>query len=165
VIKVAVDKSGWGKAQEGVYQGFSAYYCHNTHVAEVADVVLENDVPVVKKVTCVVDCGIVVNPLGAKNQIEGGVLDGIGHAMYGDFSFTDGAPEAKNFNTYRLIRMNETPVVETHFIQNDIAPTGLGEPALPPAGAAVANAIKAAKGIRLYKQPFVKHMNVKAPLG
>ena len=165
VIKVAVDKSGWGKAQEGVYQGFSAYYCHNTHVAEVADVVLENDVPVVKKVTCVVDCGIVVNPLGAKNQIEGGVLDGIGHAMYGDFSFTDGAPDAKNFNTYRLIRMNETPVVETHFIENDIAPTGLGEPALPPAGAAVANAIKAAKGIRLYKQPFVKHMNVKAPLG
>ena len=165
VIKVAVDKSGWGKAQEGVYQGFSAYYCHNTHVAEVADVVLENDVPIVKKVTCVVDCGIVVNPLGAKNQIEGGVLDGIGHAMYGDFSFTDGAPDAKNFNAYRLIRMNETPVVETHFIQNDIAPTGLGEPALPPAGAAVANAIKAAKGIRLYKQPFVKHMNVKAPLG
>ncbi|SHI34065.1 xanthine dehydrogenase family protein molybdopterin-binding subunit [Aquimarina spongiae] len=165
VIKVAVDKSGWGKAQEGVYQGFSAYYCHNTHVAEVADVVLENDVPVVKKVTCVVDCGIVVNPLGAKNQIEGGVLDGIGHAMYGDFSFTDGAPDAKNFNAYRLIRMNETPVVETHFIENDIAPTGLGEPALPPAGAAVANAIKAAKGIRLYKQPFVKHMNVKAPLG
>ena len=165
VIKVAVDKSGWGKAQEGVYQGFSAYYCHNTHVAEVADVVLENDVPIVKKVTCVVDCGIVVNPLGAKNQIEGGVLDGIGHAMYGDFSFTDGAPDAKNFNAYRLIRMNETPVVETHFIENDIAPTGLGEPALPPAGAAVANAIKAAKGIRLYKQPFVKHMNVKAPLG
>ncbi len=165
VIQVAVDKSGWGNAKEGVYQGFSAYYCHNTHVAEVADVVLENDIPVVKKVTCVVDCGIVVNPLGAKNQIEGGVIDGVGHAMYGDFSFKNGEPQDKNFNTYRLIRINETPEVETHFIESDIAPTGLGEPTLPPAGAAVANAIKAAKGIRLYKQPFIKHMKAKAPLG
>ncbi|MBQ0733041.1 xanthine dehydrogenase family protein molybdopterin-binding subunit [Aquimarina celericrescens] len=165
VINVAVEKSGWGNAKEGVYQGFSAYYCHNTHVAEVAEVELENDVPVVKKITCVVDCGIVVNPLGAKNQIEGGVIDGIGHAMYGDFSFKDGEPESKNFDTYRLIRINETPIVETHFIENELSPTGLGEPALPPAGAAVANAIKAAKGIRLYKQPFIKHMNTKAPLG
>ena len=165
VIKEAVAKSGYGNATEGVYQGFSAYYCHNTHVAEVADVVMENDVPVVKKVTCVVDCGIVVNPLGAKNQVEGGVIDGIGHAMYGNFIFSDGAPKDKNFDTYHLIRINETPVVETHFIQNDYAPTGLGEPTLPPAGAAVANAIKAATGKRLYKQPFVNELKVKAPLG
>ncbi len=165
VIKVAVDKSGWGSAKEGVYQGFSAYYCHNTHVAEVAEVVLENESPVVKKVICVVDCGVVVNPLGAKNQIEGGVIDGVGHAMYGDFAFKDGKSIDKNFNTYRLIRANEAPIVETHFIDSDIAPTGLGEPTLPPAGAAVANAIKAAKGIRLYKQPFVKNMETKTPLG
>jgi len=112
-----------------------------------------------------VDCGIVVNPLGAKNQIEGGVIDGIGHAMYGDLTFEDGEPQSKNFNQYRLIRINETPIVETHFIENGLSPTGLGEPALPPAGGAVANAIKAAKGIRLYKQPFSKHMTAKAPLG
>ncbi|WP_405206266.1 molybdopterin cofactor-binding domain-containing protein [Aquimarina sp. LLG6339-5] len=165
VIKTAVEKSEWGKKPEGVYQGFSSYYCHNTHVAEVADVVLENDQPVIKKITCVVDCGIVVNPLGAKNQIEGGVIDGIGHAMYGDFSFENGEPQHTNFNTYRLIRMNETPVVETHFIESDIAPTGLGEPTLPPAGAAVANAIKAAKGVRLTKQPFVKNMKNETLLG
>ncbi|WP_299181078.1 molybdopterin cofactor-binding domain-containing protein [uncultured Aquimarina sp.] len=165
VIKTAVEKSEWGKKPEGVYQGFSSYYCHNTHVAEVADVVLENDQPVIKKITCVVDCGIVVNPLGAKNQIEGGVIDGIGHAMYGDFSFENGEPQDTNFNTYRLIRMNETPIVETHFIESDIAPTGLGEPTLPPAGAAVANAIKAAKGVRLTKQPFVKNMKNETLLG
>ncbi|WP_378174725.1 molybdopterin cofactor-binding domain-containing protein [Aquimarina sp. SS2-1] len=165
VIKTAVEKSEWGKKPEGVYQGFSSYYCHNTHVAEVADVILENDQPVVKKVTCVVDCGIVVNPLGAKNQIEGGVIDGIGHAMYGDFSFKGGAPQYTNFDTYRLIRMNETPIVDTYFIESDIAPTGLGEPTLPPAGAAVANAIKAAKGVRMTKQPFVKNMENKAVLG
>ncbi|MGY3793131.1 molybdopterin cofactor-binding domain-containing protein [Aquimarina sp. 433] len=165
VIKTAVEKSEWGKKPEGVFQGFSSYYCHNTHVAEVADVVIENDQPVVKKITCVVDCGIVVNPLGAKNQIEGGVIDGIGHAMYGDFTFKDGQPQDTNFNTYRLIRMNETPIVETHFIESDVAPTGLGEPTLPPAGAAIANAIKAAKGVRMTKQPFVKNMKEKELLG
>ncbi|MAU27230.1 MAG: isoquinoline 1-oxidoreductase [Muricauda sp.] len=156
VIETAVEKSGWGKQPKGVYQGFVNYYCHNSHVAEVADVVIENGEPVVKKVTCVVDCGIVVNPLGAKNQAEGGVIDGIGHAMYGDFGFEKGKPVASNFDKYRLIRMKETPVVEVHFIKNDLSPTGLGEPTLPPAGGAIANALKAATGNRLYKQPFTK---------
>lgn len=154
VIKKAVDKSGWGKDKEGTFQGFAAYYCHNTHVAEVADVVIEKGMPVVRKVTCVIDCGIVVNPLGAMNQVEGGVIDGIGHAMYGDFGFTDGKPNAQNFDKYRLIRMNEIPKVDAYFIESDLAPTGLGEPTLPPAGAALANAIKAATGNRLLKQPF-----------
>lgn len=156
VINMAVEKSGWGNKPDHIYQGFSAYYCHNSHVAEVADVVMENGEPVVKKVTCVIDCGIVVNPLGARNQAEGGVVDGIGHAMYGDFTFKNGVPSSKNFDTYRLIRMKEAPVVETHFIQNNLAPTGLGEPTLPPAGAAVANALKAATGNRFLKQPFTK---------
>lgn len=156
VIKVAVDRSGWGKKGEGIFQGFAAYYCHNSHVAEVVDVEVENGMPVVKKVTCVVDCGIVVNPLGAKNQIEGGVLDGVGHAMYGDFDFVDGRPRSQNFDKYRLIRMGEIPEVEAHLIQNDLAPTGLGEPTLPPAGAAVANALKAATGNRFTQQPFSK---------
>ena len=156
VIKVAVDKSGWGKKEEGVFQGFAAYYCHNSHVAEVADVEIENGMPVVKKVTCVVDCGIVINPLGAKNQIEGGVIDGVGHAMYGDLTFLDGQPQSQNYDKYRLIRMGEFPVVESHLIQNDLAPTGLGEPTLPPAGAAVANALKAATGNRFTQQPFSK---------
>ncbi|NNL09530.1 MAG: xanthine dehydrogenase family protein molybdopterin-binding subunit [Croceitalea sp.] len=156
VIKACVEKSGWGNQPKGVYQGFVNYYCHNSHVAEVADVVIEDGNPVVKKVTCVVDCGIVVNPTGAKNQVEGGVIDGIGHAMYGDFGFENGKPTANNFDRYRLIRMKEAPMVETHFIQNEYSPTGLGEPALPPAGGAIANALKAATGNRLYNQPFAK---------
>jgi isoquinoline 1-oxidoreductase beta subunit len=117
-----------------------------------------NGLPVVKKVTVAVDCGIVVNPLGAKNQVEGGVIDGIGHAMYGDFSFEEGTPQSVNFDTYRLIRMNETPQVSTYFVESDLSPTGLGEPGLPPAGGAVANAIKAATGNQLFKQPFVKEL-------
>jgi isoquinoline 1-oxidoreductase beta subunit len=158
VIKLAAEKSNWGKTGSEIHQGFSAYYSHNTHVAEVVDITLKNGEPHVEKVTVAVDCGIVVNPTGAKNQIEGGAIDGIGHAMYGDFSFKNGQPQDVNFNSYRLIRMKETPIVHTYFVENDLSPTGLGEPGLPPAGGALANAIKAATGIELTKQPFTKSL-------
>lgn len=156
VIKKVAEKSNWGKTEKNVFQGFSAYYSHNSHVAEVAEVVLKDSKPVVKKVYCVVDCGIVVNPLGAINQVEGGVIDGLGHAMYGELLLEKGKPQSSNFSDYRLIRMNETPKVETYFIDSNENPTGLGEPTLPPVGAAVANAIKAATGKRIRKQPLIK---------
>lgn len=165
VLKLAVEKSGYRTPKDGVFQGICAYYCHNTHVAEVADVVMEGNKPVVKKVTVAVDCGIVVNPLGAMNQIEGGAIDGVGHAMYGDFVFENGMPTSNNYDKYRLIRMNESPIVETHFVKNTLSPTGLGEPTLPPAGAAVAIAMKKATGNRLYKQPFATNMALKPILG
>ena len=164
-IKLVREKSNWGKTPKGTCQGFAAYYSHNTHVAEVADIVLKDGYPIIKKVTVAVDCGIVVNPSGAKNQIEGGVLDGIGHAMYSDFSFKDGKPEHNNFDTYRLIRMQETPKIDVYFVQNDKKPTGLGEPGLPPAGGAVANAIYAALGKRLYRQPFINDLKKSTVLG
>jgi isoquinoline 1-oxidoreductase beta subunit len=165
VINLVVEKSGLRSHKDGVYQGFCAYYCHNTHVAEVADVVMENNRPVVKKVTVAVDCGIVVNPLGALNQIEGGVIDGIGHSMYGNLTFDNGTPNSDNYNKYRLIRMKEAPKVETYFVKNTLSPTGLGEPALPPAGAAIAIAIHKATGTRMYKQPFVDQMGKKELIG
>lgn len=155
VINLVKEKSNWGQSESKVYQGFASYYCHNTHVAEVADIVMEFGKPVIKKITCAIDCGIVVNPLGALNQIKGGIIDGIGHAMYGELTFKDGKPQSNNFDTYRLIRMNETPEIDVHFVQNTIAPTGLGEPSLPPVGAAVANAIFAASGKRVTKIPFI----------
>lgn len=163
VIRLAAEKGAWGKETEGIYKGFSAYYSHNTHVAEVAEVVLQNGLPVVTKVTAAVDCGIVVNPTGAINQIQGGVIDGIGHAMYGDLTFKEGKPLSKNFDAYKLIRMNETPEVEVHFVENSLSPTGLGEPGLPPAGGAVANAIYKALNKRLCEQPFIKDIISEEP--
>ncbi|KAB1158415.1 xanthine dehydrogenase family protein molybdopterin-binding subunit [Tenacibaculum aiptasiae] len=160
-IKLAAEKGNWGNPREGVYQGFAAYYSHNTHVAELAEVELKNGSPIVTKVIAAVDCGIVINPTGAINQIQGGVLDGLGHAMYGDLTFDNGKPSNKNFDTYRLIRMNETPEVEVHFVENELSPTGLGEPGLPPAGGAVANAVYKAIGKRMYSQPFEKELAVK----
>lgn len=155
VLRLVKEKSGWGKETPGVFRGISAYFCHNSYVAQVVDVVLENNQPKVQKVWCAVDCGIVINPGSALNQIEGGIVDGIGHAMYSAMTFKDGQPEQNNFHTYRLIRHAEAPLaIETHFVENTIDPTGLGEPSLPPIAAALANAIAKATGERLYQQPF-----------
>jgi len=159
VIKLAAEKSGWAN-KSGKHLGFCAYYSHNTYVAEVAEVEIVDNAPVVKKVHCAVDCGIVINPLAALNQIEGGIVDGIGHAMYGDFSFENGRSQSDNYHQYRLIRMAEAPKVEVYFVESNNDPTGLGEPTLPPAGGAVANALHAATDKRFYKQPFVKEMDV-----
>ena len=153
VIKLAAEKSNWGK-NKNVSQGFSVYFSHASYVAQVADVVMQGGLPVVKKIYAISDCGQVVNLGGARQQVMGGVVDGLGHAMYSKLSFKDGAAEQKNYNTYRLIRMKEIPEIETHFVDNGIDPTGLGEPALPPTGGAVANAIFKATGKRLRSQPF-----------
>ena len=156
VTRLVADKAGWGKQSEDVHLGLSVYFSHNTHVAEIAEVVITDGVPKIKKITAAIDCGIVVNPYAAKNQIEGGIVDGIGHAMYGDFQFLNGKAGANNFDKYRMIRMNESPEIEVHFVSSELSPTGLGEPSLPPVGGAIANALYRATGKRLYKQPFVK---------
>lgn len=154
VIKLAAEKSGWGKKKKGVSQGFSVYFSHASYVAQVAEMTMVKGKPVLKKVYAAVDCGIVINESSAKNQIYGAIVDGIGHAMYGNLTFKDGAPQQENFNKYRLIRYNEVPEIEAHFVNNGIDPTGLGEPALPPTGGALANAIFKTTGKRLYNQPF-----------
>ena len=154
VIKTAAEKSNWGK-KPGVFQGFSVYFSHQSYVAQVCEVILQAGKPVVKKIYAVADCGQVINVSGARQQVMGGVTDGLGHAMYSKLTFTNGATDQKNFSSYRLIRMKEIPEIETHFIDNGIDPTGLGEPALPPTGGAVANAIFKATGKRLKNQPFI----------
>ncbi len=153
VIKLAAEKSGWGTKKE-LAQGFSVYFSHRSYVAQVAEIEMKKGKPSLKKIYAASDCGVVVNLSGARQQVTGGVVDGLGHAMYSQLTFKDGLPEQKNFNTYRLIKLKEIPEVECHFVDNGIDPTGLGEPALPPTGGAVANAYFKATGKRLYNQPF-----------
>jgi len=155
VTKLAAEKSNWGK-KKGVHQGFSVYFSHRSYVAQVGEVVVEKGKPVLKNVIAAVDCGIVINKSGSLQQVRGGVVDGVGHAMYGNMTFKDGAPDQSNFNGFRLIRMSEIPEVDVHFVDNGISPTGLGEPALPPAGAAAANAFYKATKKRLRNQPFME---------
>lgn len=161
VIKTAAEKSGWG-TKKNVSQGFSVYFSHASYVAQVCEVAMENGKPAVKKIYAVSDCGQVINSSGSKQQVMGAIVDGLGHAMYGKLTFKDGASEQKNYNNYRLIRMKEIPQVETYFVDNGIDPTGLGEPALPPTGGAVANAIFKATDKRLRKQPFIDEEVFKA---
>ncbi|NUO01465.1 MAG: xanthine dehydrogenase family protein molybdopterin-binding subunit [Saprospiraceae bacterium] len=155
VLELVREKSGWGKDQKGVHRGVSAYFCHNSYVAQVIDLVLEDGKPIVQKVHCAVDCGILVNPIAAINLSEGGIVDGIGHAMYSAMTFKNGTPEQTNFDKYRLIRHSEAPkAIEVHFVKNEIDPTGLGEPVNPPIIGALANALYKATGKRVYDQPF-----------
>ena len=155
VLELVKEKSNWGTEMPGVHRGVAAYFCHNSYVAQVMDVVMEDGQPKVKKVHCAVDCGIVVNREGAKNIIEGGVVDGIGHAMYSELQFENGSAVHDNFDTYQLIRHGQAPEeIEVHFVENEIAPTGLGEPGLPPAIGALASALYQATGQRYYHSPF-----------
>lgn len=163
VIELARDKSGWG-TKKNLAQGFSVYFSHRSYVAQVAEMEVSKGKPVLKKIHVAADCGIVVNKSGALQQVRGGVVDGLGHAMYGKLTFKEGATEQKNFNNYKLIRMKETPEIDVHFVDNGIDPTGLGEPALPPTGAAVANAFYKATGRRLKNQPFIGEEEMKSAL-
>ncbi|MDP4265275.1 MAG: molybdopterin-dependent oxidoreductase, partial [Bacteroidota bacterium] len=155
VIKQVAEKSGWG-SKKGVSQGFSAYFDHLSYVAQVCEVVMNGNIPVVKKIYAVTDCGEVINKSGALQQVMGAITDGYGHAMFGKLTFKEGVPDQTNFDQYRIIRLKEIPEIEAHFVDNGIDPTGLGEPALPPTGGAVANAIFKATSIRLKNQPFME---------
>ena len=155
-IELVRKMSGWDTKKEGVFRGFSAYFSFSSYVAMIAEVTMVNNKPVIKKVYCAADCGIVVNKSGAENQIVGGIIDGLGHAQFGNIEIKDGKSQQANFDTYRMIKMNESFPVEVQFVENEIDPTGLGEPALPPAAAAVANAMFAATGNRIYSQPFAE---------
>lgn len=161
VLELVREKSKWTEAQSNVHRGVSAYFCHNSYVAEVLDIVIQNNKPVVQKVYAAVDCGVVVNPDAAANMGEGAIVDGIGNALYGELSFENGVPDKNNFDKYRMIRHSEAPKsIEVHFVKNDIDPTGLGEPLFPPIFAAVANALYKATGKRSYTQPYIKDLNM-----
>ncbi len=156
VLELVRDKSNWDTEQSTGHRGVSAYFCHNTYAAHILDMTIESGKPVVQKVTCAIDCGIVVNPDAARNMAEGAITDGVGNALYGELTFKDGAPEKKNFDQYRMIRMGEAPKeIDVHFVQNEINPTGMGEPPFPPIFGAVANAMYKATGERQYSQPFL----------
>ncbi len=154
VIKMVTDMANWGKQANGIYQGFAAHFSFNTYVAQVAEVSVMNNKIKVHKVHCAVDCGQVVNLSGAETEVEGGITDGLGVALHGALTIKDGTAVENNFDQYNLIRINEAPDIEVKFVENNIDPTGLGEPGLPPIAPAVCNAIFAATGKRITKLPI-----------
>lgn len=157
VVRLAAEKSGWGKTDLGPRrgQGIGFHYSHLGYFAEVAQVAVALDGTVrVEKVWVAGDVGRqIINPLGAINQVEGSVIDGISE-MFGQITIAGGQVEQGNFDTFPLLRIQDAPVIETHFLKSDNPPTGLGEPALPPIVPAVANAIFAATGKRVRSLPL-----------
>ncbi len=155
VLEIAADRAGWGRALPGGRAlGAAAYFTFGSYVAEVAEVSLDGSgAPRVHRVVAAVDCGLVVNRSGAEAQIEGGVLDGLGAALYGRVEIANGAAVPTNFDRYRLLRLDEAPDVAVHFVEGSSEPGRVGEIGLPPVAAAVANAVHAAGGSRVRRLP------------
>ncbi len=159
VLELAAEKAGWSGAPlpKGKGRGIAVAEAFKTFVAQVAEVSVDDAGQVkVDRVVCAVDCGTPINPDVIAAQMEGGVGFGLSAALYGAVTLKEGRVEQSNFNSYRVLRMNEMPKVEVHIVPSSEAPTGVGEPGVAPVGPAVANAIFAATGRPVRVFPFVK---------
>ena len=156
VVKLAAEKAGWGQdlgSNRGLGIGF--YFSHAGHIAEVADVSVDDAKRIkIHKITVAADVGPIVNLSGAENQMQGSVIDGLSTSLGLSVTFENGRVEQSNFHRYPLLRMSHAPVVDVHFIDSDYPPTGLGEPGLPPLAPAVCNAVFAATGHRIRTMPW-----------
>lgn len=151
--------SGWSKAPVAKLGGQRAlgvayHFSYESYVAEVADVEVKDTQVIIHKVYTVIDCGQSINPEIIKRQVRSGIVYGLSAAFYGEINIEDGKILEDNFHQYPVIMLAECPDMEVHVIKSDSPPTGVGEPSLPPALAAVANAIFAASGVRFTKTPF-----------
>ncbi len=156
VLELAAEKAGWGKPlPAGRGRGIAVHKSFDSYVAEVAEVSLREDGTLrVHRVVCAVDCGVAVNPDIIRSQMEGGIAFGLSAALYGEITLDAGTVEQANFDRYRQLRIPEMPVVEVHIVPSAEAPTGVGEPGVPPIGPAVANALFALTGKPVRKLPI-----------
>jgi isoquinoline 1-oxidoreductase subunit beta len=157
VLKLVAEKSGWGKPlPKGMARGVAIVESFNSVVAEVAEVSLVDGQPKVHRVVVAVDCGTVVNPQLVEQQVQSGVAYGLSAALREAVTFEDDRNVQTNLHQYRALRFSEMPVVEAHFLPSEKPPTGIGEPAVPPIGPAVANALFALTGKRVRDLPISK---------
>ena len=154
VLQLAAERAGWGKAPAGRHQGIALLEGYKTHLAQVAEISIEGGELKVHKITCVVDCGQMVNPRIVESQIESGIVFGLTAALWGEVTLTGGRVQQTNFNNYRLLRNNELPELDLHLVDSDEVPGGIGEAAVPLVAPAICNAIFTATGIRLRELPI-----------
>ena len=159
VLNLVAEKAGWDKPlPEGRFRGVAVHESFNTYVAQVAEISLKDDGGIrVERVVCAVDCGIPINPDIIKAQMEGGIGFGLGAILKGEITLNGGRVEQANFDTYRMLTIEEMPWVEVHIVPSTESPTGVGEPGVPPIGPAVANAVYAATGKQIQVLPFSRH--------
>ncbi len=156
VLNLAAEKSGWGSARaSGRAHGVALHESFGTIVAQVAEVSLERGAARVHRVTCAVDCGIVVNPDIVAQQMEGSVVFALSAALYGRIDIEAGVVQQTNFPSYRLVGLAQAPLVETWLVPSTRSPGGVGEPGVPPLAPAVANALFTLTGKRMRSLPLV----------
>jgi isoquinoline 1-oxidoreductase beta subunit len=156
VLDLVLAKSGWGKpVQPGWARTIAVFECFGTVVGQVADVTIKDGQPRVGRVVCAVDCGVAIAPDQIAAQMEGSVCYGLSAALWGELSLKDGLVEQHNFNTYRVLRMDEAPTVETHIVPSANPPSGIGEPGTPLMAPIVASALLQLTGKPTSSLPFV----------
>jgi isoquinoline 1-oxidoreductase beta subunit len=155
VLNLAAQKAGWAKPlPKGVGRGIAVHLAFGSYSAHVAEVSVTDGRIKVHRMVCAIDCGQYVNPNIIAAQTEGGAIFGASAALFQELQFANGRLQQTNFNTFPVMRMNECPEIETHIVQNNEKPGGIGEPGVPCAAPAIANAVFAATGKRLRKMPF-----------
>ncbi|MCZ8185571.1 MAG: xanthine dehydrogenase family protein molybdopterin-binding subunit [Beijerinckiaceae bacterium] len=160
VLKLAAEKAGWETPlPPGRFRGVALAESFDTIAAEIAEISVEGNQPRVHRVTCALDCGIAVNPDNVRAQMEGGIGFGLGAILKSRITMDQGRVVEGNFDGYEVLRLNEMPVVDVHILPSAEAPTGVGEPGVPPIGPAVANAYFAATKRRIRALPFNRPEN------
>jgi isoquinoline 1-oxidoreductase subunit beta len=157
-LKLAAEKAGWDQPfskEKGRGRGVAIHESFGSVVAQVAEVTVQGDKITVDRVVCAVDCGVAVTPDVVRAQMESGIGYGLSAALHGRITLTDGHVDQTNFHQYQVLRINEMPrSIEVYIVPSSNDPSGVGEPGTPPIAPAVANAVRAATGVRLHKLPF-----------
>jgi isoquinoline 1-oxidoreductase beta subunit len=157
VFRAAAARGDWGKPMvAGQGRGIAGSYSNGAYVAHVAEVEVtpKNDVRV-RRIVTGADCGLVVNPLGARAQVEGAIIYGLSAALFQEITAERGRVVQSNFHDFPALRLAESPAIDVHFVDSgDDAPHGIGEGALPSIAPAVTNAIFAAIGVRVRRLPI-----------
>lgn len=160
VLNLAAEKAGWGEdpgPNRG--RGIAVHESFGTLVAEVVDVTVNDGKLSVDRVVCAVDCGIAINPDVVRAQMEGGIGYALSAALREEVTLDNGMVKQDNFDQYRPLRIDEMPDVEVHIVASNEAPSGVGEPGVPPLAPALVNAIAAATGKRIYRLPIGRQLD------
>jgi len=157
VLNKLVQVSNWGKATEGRFQGLAMHESFGSIVGEVAEISLDGEDLTVHKVTCVVDCGTVLNPDTVEAQMQSAIVYGLTAALFGEITIDKGRVQQGNFHNYKMLRLAQTPAIDVHLVPSGRTIGGIGEPGLPPLAPALSNAIFSATGIRVRQLPLSRH--------
>jgi isoquinoline 1-oxidoreductase subunit beta len=156
VLDAVAQKVRWGNAPEGRFHGIALMSGYDTYLAQVAEISVQEGKLKIHRIVTVIDCGQMVNPDIVQAQAEGSVIFGLTAALFGEINVAGGKVQEQNFDSYRMLRINEAPAIETYLMESNEKPGGMGEPVVALVAPSVCNAIFAATKKRLRALPITK---------